>query len=115
LAPHALTHIFSREKRTNNGTFLGAPDVRLYDFKRTMATGLGDMGFPNEMIGRLLNHKGVKWRFITSKHYNHALYLRERLELLTAWEDKLLNILGSPIVSEACETTNENHAVAALP
>jgi hypothetical protein len=48
------------------------------------------------MIGRLLNHKGAKSRSITSKHYNHALYLRERLEMLQAWERKLRNVLGLP-------------------
>ncbi len=94
LAPHALTHIVARAKRKSGGTFLGVNDVRLYDFRRAVATGLGEMGFPDEMIGRLLNHKGAKSRSITSKHYNHALYLRERLELLRAWEGKLRNVLG---------------------
>ena len=94
LAPHALTHIVSRAKRKNDGTFLGVSDVRLYDFRRTVATGLGEMGFPDEMIGRLLNHRGAKSKSITSKHYNHALYLRERLELLHAWESKLRHMLG---------------------
>jgi integrase len=94
LAPHALTHIVSRAKRKSGGTFLGVSDVRLYDFRRTVATGLGEMGFPDEMIGRLLNHRGAKSRSITSKHYNHALYLRERLELLQAWERRLRGVLG---------------------
>ena len=65
-----------------------------------MATGLGDLGFPDEMIGRLLNHRGAKSKSITSKHYNHALYLRERLELLQAWERKLRGVLGLPARSE---------------
>lgn len=94
LSPHALTHIFSREKRKNAGNFLGVPDARLYDFKRTVATGLGEMGFPNDMIGRLLNHKGAKSQSITSKHYNHALYLRERHEMLNVWEERLRSILS---------------------
>ena len=100
LAPHALTHIVSRARRTNDGTFLGVRNARLYDFKRTVATGLGDLGFPDEMIGRLLNHRGAKSKSITSKHYNHALYLRERLELLQAWERKLRGVLGLPARSE---------------
>jgi integrase len=105
LAPHALTHIVARAKRKSGGTFLGVNDVRLYDFRRAVATGLGEMGFPDEMIGRLLNHKGAKSRSITSKHYNHALYLRERLELLRAWEGKLRNVLGllAPTESKAME------------
>ncbi len=94
LAPHALTHIVSRAKRKNDGKFLGVENARLYDFKRTVATGLGEMGFPDEMIGRLLNHRGAKSKSITSKHYNHALYLRERLEMLQAWERKLRGVLG---------------------
>ena len=96
LAPHALTHIVSRARRKNDGTFLGVENARLYDFKRTVATGLGDLGFPDEMIGRLLNHRGAKSRSITSKHYNHALYLRERLEMLQAWERKLRDVLACP-------------------
>ena len=63
-------------------------------------TGLGDLGFPDEMIGRLLNHRGAKSRSITSKHYNHALYLRERLEMLQTWERKLRGVLGLPARSE---------------
>ena len=94
MAPHALTHIVSRAKRMSDGTFLGVSDARLYDFRRTVATGLGEMGFRDEMIGRLLNHRGAKSRSITSKNYNHALYLRERLELLQAWERKLRGVLG---------------------
>ena len=104
LAPHALTHIVSRAKRKNDGTFLGVENARLYDFKRTVATGLGEMGFPDEMIGRLLNHRGAKSRSITSKHYNHALYLKERLELLQAWERKVRNVLSLPSLSEPTAT-----------
>ena len=100
LAPHALTHIVSRARRKGDGTFLGVKNARLYDFKRTVATGLGDLGFPDEMIGRLLNHRGAKSRSITSKHYNHALYLRERLEMLQAWGRKLRGVLGLPARSE---------------
>ena len=100
LAPHALTHIVSRAKRKSDGTFLGVSDARLYDFRRTVATGLGEMGFPDEMIGRLLNHRGAKSRSITSKHYNHALYLRERFEMLQAWERKLRGVLGLTARSE---------------
>jgi integrase len=100
LAPHALTHIVSRARRKGDGTFLGVNIARLYDFKRTVATGLGDLGFPDEMIGRLLNHRGAKSRSITSKHYNHALYLRERLEMLRAWERKLRGVLGLRAGSE---------------
>lgn len=101
LAPHALTHIVSRARRNSGGKFLGVSDARLYDFKRTVATGLGDLGYPDEMIGRLLNHRGAKSRSITSKHYNHALYLRERLDMLRAWESKLRDVLGLAAEHEA--------------
>jgi len=52
------------------------------------------------MIGRLVNPKGAKSGCVASKHFIHALYLRERLEMLRAWEDQLLNVLDMAPRSE---------------
>jgi integrase len=113
MTPHALTQIVSRTRRAGDGTLFGAKDARLYDFKRTVATGLGDLGFPDEMIGRLLNHRGAKSKSVTSKHYNHAIYVRERLEMLLAWETKLRVVL-SPQRSDPSDlcSTRDGHRLA---
>ena len=94
---HALTRVVSRARQQGNGTPFGlSEDARLYDFKRTVATGLGDLGYPDEMIGRLVNHRGAKGSRTISKHYNHATYVRERREMLQAWDSKLREVLGLP-------------------
>jgi integrase len=99
IGSHALTMIVSRKRRQSGGKAFGLDmDARLYDCKRTVATGLGDLGYPDEMIGRLLNHKK---RSVTGRHYNHAIYLRERREMILAWEGKLRQILGLPISKTA--------------
>ena len=44
------------------------------DLRRTVATRLGDLGYEDSFIGRVLNHKRYT---VTAKHYNHARYLRD--------------------------------------
>lgn len=60
------------------------------DLRRTFATGLGNLGFDDGVIGRILNHASSG---ITQKHYNHAKYLPEKQSAMLAWERELTRIL----------------------
>ena len=63
----------------------GLPDVGTHDLRRTLATGLGDMGVADEVIERILNHAP---RTVTGKHYNHAKHFEPMRRALEAWGDR---------------------------
>lgn len=68
------------------------------DLRRTMATRLGDLGFDDAIIGRVLNHKAAT---VTRKHYNHAQYIAEIRAVLEAWDTALGRILAGKPMKEA--------------
>lgn len=66
------------------------PDFEWRDLRRTFSTGLGDLGFDDGVIDRLLNHKAAT---VGRKHYNHAKYLPEKQVALAAWDREIARIL----------------------
>ena len=64
-------------------------DWRYHDFRRTVSTGLGDLGYGDEDIKIVLNHGG---RGVTAI-YNRSEYINKKREMLETWETKLINIL----------------------
>ena len=61
-----------------------------HDLRRTMATKLSELGFWDEVIDMVQNHK--KRGMVRT--YNRNRYDREKQEALEAWERKLLSIIG---------------------
>ena len=61
-----------------------------HDLRRTLATGLGDLGISDEVIARILNHAP---RTVTGRHYNHAAHFEPMRRALEAWETNLLAIV----------------------
>ena len=62
-----------------------------HDLRRTCATRLGDMGVPDEIIGRVLNHSPTS---ITGKVYNKACRAVEVRQALDAWAEQLTSMVG---------------------
>ena len=60
------------------------------DLRRTLATGLGNLGFSETVIGRVLNH--AKYT-VTGKHYAQSPYLAETRAALDAWDEEIDRIL----------------------
>lgn len=60
------------------------------DLRRTMGTHLGNLGYEDGFIGRVLNHKK---QTVTGKHYNHARYLEAIRAALLEWDQELGRIL----------------------
>ena len=60
-----------------------------HDLRRTAATNLGEIGYSNHLIGKILNHtdQGV------TAIYNRYEYDREKREMLEAWEGKLKQMI----------------------
>ena len=62
-----------------------------HDLRRTAATHLGEMGFSDEVIDAVLNHK----RRGLVKIYNRYGYDLEKQTALTAWDEKIWKLVGS--------------------
>lgn len=60
-----------------------------HDLRRTCATGLAELGFTDEIIGAILNHKKVG----VIAHYNVFRYDQEKKRALLAWERRLDEII----------------------
>src|SRR6185295_4259945 len=61
------------------------------DLRRTVATRLGELGFSETIIGRVLNHARAT---VTGKHYNQHAYVAEIRQALAAWDTELGHILA---------------------
>ena len=68
----------------------GLLDVGTHDLRRTLATGLGEMGVADEVIERVLNHAP---RTVAGKHYNHAKLFEGMRNALEAWSERVRGIM----------------------
>lgn len=93
--PHTFAKVMDRERRrTADGTLFGIRDAQLYDSKKTVATFLGNAGYPDQFIGLLFNHLTAKGGTVTGKHYNHARYMQQKREMVELWARHLESVLG---------------------
>ena len=65
-------------------------DVGTHDLRRTLATGLGNMGVADEVIERVLNHAP---RTVAGKHYNHAKHFEPMRRALEAWAECVRDVV----------------------
>jgi integrase len=84
----AAQALFRLNKRMNIET-----NFTPHDLRRTCASRLGDLGTPDEVIGRILNHAPVT---ITGKVYNRAQRWEEMREALNAWSEQLGALVSIP-------------------
>src|SRR5262249_43986354 len=73
---------------------IGMPHWTAHDLRRTVATGMADLGVPPHVIGHVLNHRSVTKAGITNQVYNRYQYEREKREALELWEARLGAILS---------------------
>ena len=86
LRPKSASHALIRLRRR-----LGLNDFGTHDLRRTMATGLGNMGVNDELIGRILNHAPSG---VTRRHYNHSSRVEEMRGALEAWGVHVSRLVG---------------------
>jgi integrase len=67
-----------------------------HDMRRTCATGLSQLGFPDELIAKILNHAPTG---VTSRHYVHYDGLQEKKVALDKWAETIRRITGGPGLS----------------
>ena len=81
-------------------------DVGTHDLRRTLATGLGNMSIPDEVIERVLNHAP---RTVTGRQYNHAKHFEPMRRALEGWAARVQAIVdgkatGSNVLPLHCGT-----------
>ncbi|GFO63659.1 tyrosine-type recombinase/integrase [Geomonas paludis] len=91
ISTNALGHVVF----VNN--YLGLPPWGPHDLRRTCRTFMSDIdGISASAAEAILNHA----REGTKKNYDHHRYLRQIETALTLWRDKLVEIMGGPLVPE---------------
>ena len=84
LEPMSSGHAFTRLT-----TALGIKNIRLHDLRRTMASEMGRLGVPEQIISRVLAHTQSG---ITARVYNLHSYANDKRDALLRWEAELMRI-----------------------
>jgi integrase len=91
IAINALGHML----RNNN--YFGLPPFGAHDLRRTCRTFMSDIdGITINAAEAILNHAKEG----TARNYDHHKYQRQIENALTLWRDKLVDIIGGPLVPE---------------
>ncbi|MEQ1694348.1 MAG: site-specific integrase [Hyphomicrobiaceae bacterium] len=88
IAGNALGVAVRRTAADGNGW--GLPHFTVHDLRRTASTGMGDLDFTDDTIGRVLHHAKKD----VTRIYNRSNYLSQRRAALEAWADHLERLLG---------------------
>jgi integrase len=75
---------------------IGMEQWCIHDLRRTMATGMAELGVTDEIISRVLGHAP---QGVTRVHYNRSPRLAECREALQRWADHVTGIVG-PITAD---------------
>ena len=85
-------HALSKAMRAmQKGGKLGMDHVRVHDLRRTAATGMGNLGFIDDVIKKVLDHAAVG---VTGTTYNRSRYDDEKRVALNAWASKVEELAG---------------------
>jgi integrase len=79
----------------------GVPHFTLHDLRRTIASGMADLGIAEHVLDRVLNHAGRKVSG-TARIYNRHEYLKERQAALETWSSHVES-LARPTPSNVVE------------
>jgi integrase len=71
------------------------PAWRLHDIRRTVASGMAEIGIAPHVIEKVLNHSTGQISGVAAV-YNRHTYLREKTDALYAWARALQTIVGTP-------------------
>jgi integrase len=82
--PMTLHQLIERVRRD-----AGLPDVRLHDLRRTLRTGLAELGVSFEVAERVLNHAMPGLQAV----YNRHSYSTEKRNALARWAEHVLSLV----------------------
>ena len=78
--------------RTKDGGW-GIPPWTPHDCRRTVATGMAELGVAPHIIGAVLNHRTVTRSSVTTRHYIRHSYEPEKRSALESWSAHLAAII----------------------
>ena len=67
----------------------GVEDFKIHDLRRTMASGLAELGTSRTVIGKVINHKGISGDNSVTAIYDRYDYLEQKREALETWSQRL--------------------------
>lgn len=88
---------FSKWKKKLD-TLSGTANWTLHDIRRTVTTGLAELGVSDRVADLILNHQSVAANSI-AKVYNRHEYMSERRTALEMWAKHLEDLIGGSIVA----------------
>jgi integrase len=93
--PAVCGHLYNPQKSTARVRERSGVTFRIHDVRRTVASGLGEIGVDEGLISRILNHStsSTTGASVTAAVYNQYKYVEPMRQALQAWADRLDEIL----------------------
>lgn len=79
----------------------GVHDFKIHDLRRTMASGLAELGISRTVIGKVINHKGISGDNLVTAIYDRYSYLEEKREALENWSERMIHLLNFNIIIDS--------------
>jgi integrase len=89
---HVTAHAVATAMRRSREVFGFKREATPHDLRRTLASGLGELGFPRLIQDKLLNHVSAD-RGTIAGIYDRYEYLREKRQALEAWAAHLMELV----------------------
>jgi integrase len=100
--PHAISTTLRRAHAPTEQRPRGRFDMvpfTAHDLRRTVLTGLAQLGQPPIVIGAVANHLSVTKASVTFINYVRHSYAEEKRRALELWADRLAAIIGGPFAA----------------
>jgi integrase len=94
--PHAISTTLRRAHERTDERPLGRfrmASWTAHDLRRTVLTGLAQLGQPPIVIGSVANHLSVTKATVSFVHYVRYTYAEEKRRALELWADRLIGIV----------------------
>ncbi len=95
-SPYTDTYVtggaVARAMRRSRKVFGFAREATPHDLRRTLASGLGELGVPRLVQDKVLNHVSADRSTISGIYDRHS-YMREKREALEAWAEHLRSLI----------------------
>jgi integrase len=96
--PAVCGHLYNPQKSAARVRKRSGVAFRSHDVRRTVASGLGEIGIDEGLISRILNHStsSTTGASVTAAVYNQYKYVEPMRQALQAWADQLDAIVTRP-------------------
>lgn len=95
--------------RTSIQKYSNISDFQPHDLRRTMATHMAKLGIPQNVVGKILNHKAAGGENTVTAIYNRYDYDKERSKALNRWSNRLKQIIEGNKEAKYIRLDNESN------